>query len=124
MNTHRAVVEEFTQRVVSTLGDQVESVILYGSVARGDAGPESDIDILVICPDTKYCWDVVSDVADDIVYQNRYTLLVSEVCYSRADFVELRRIGAPFIKNVLDEGVPLHDNGTFSRSRDEVLAVV
>ena len=38
MNTHRAVVEEFTQRVVSTLGDQVESVILYGSVARGDAG--------------------------------------------------------------------------------------
>ena len=58
MNTHRAVVEEFTQRVVSTLGDQVESVILYGSVARGDAGPESDIDILVICPDTKYCWDV------------------------------------------------------------------
>ena len=124
MNTHRAVVEEFTQRVVSTLGDQVESVILYGSVARGDDGPESDIDILVICPDTKYCWDVVSDVADDIVYQNRYTLLVSEVCYSRADFVELRRIGAPFIKNVLDEGVPLHDNGTFSRSRDEALAVV
>ena len=72
VNTHRAVVEEFTQRVVSTLGDQVESVILYGSVARGDDGPESDIDILVVCPNTKYCWDGVSDVADDIVYQNGY----------------------------------------------------
>ena len=124
MTTHRAVAEEFTQRVVSTLGEQVESVILYGSVARGDAGPESDIDILVVCPSTNYCWDAVSGIADNIVHQNRYTLLVSEVCYSRTDFLELKRIGSPFIKNVLDEGVPLHDNGIFSRTRNEIFAVI
>ena len=99
-------------------------MILYGSVARGDAGPESDIDILVVCPGTKSCWDAVSSIADDIVHQNGYTLLVSEVCYSPADLLELNRIRSPFIKNVLVEGVPLHDNGIFSRTRDEILAVV
>ncbi len=124
MNTYSAVAEEFARRVVANLGEQVESVILYGSVARGDAGPESDIDILVVCPGAKSCWDAVSGIADDIVHQNGYSLLVSEVCYSRADFLEFNRIGSPFIKNVLDEGVPLHDNGIFSRSRDEILAVV
>jgi len=31
------------------LGDNLTSVVLFGSVARGQAGPESDIDLLVIC---------------------------------------------------------------------------
>lgn len=30
------------------LGDQIVSIALYGSVARGEAGPASDIDLLVI----------------------------------------------------------------------------
>ena len=61
MNTQSAVAEEFARRVVSTLGEQVESVILYGSVARGDAGPESDIDILVVGDDKRRLNDVSAD---------------------------------------------------------------
>src|SRR5512147_3289994 len=30
------------------LGDQLEAVYLYGSHARGDARPDSDIDVLVV----------------------------------------------------------------------------
>ena len=77
MNTHRAVAEEFARRVVSILGDQVESVILYGSVARGEAVPESDIDILVIGDDSCHLRDVTSEIAFDIDREGAFTFLIS-----------------------------------------------
>jgi len=31
------------------LGEKLVSVVLFGSVARGEAGPDSDIDLVVVC---------------------------------------------------------------------------
>jgi predicted nucleotidyltransferase len=45
------VLEDFTKRV-SDFAPEVQSVILFGSVARGQATPRSDIDILVITPNS------------------------------------------------------------------------
>jgi hypothetical protein len=49
------VVEPFRSAVLAaarcwnlTLGERLVSLVLFGSVARGDAGPTSDVDILVI----------------------------------------------------------------------------
>jgi uncharacterized protein len=38
------------QRLVATY--QPERIYLFGSTARGDSGPDSDYDILVVVPDT------------------------------------------------------------------------
>ncbi len=38
-----------TARIIS--GFQPERIILFGSYARGDAGPDSDVDLLVVMPD-------------------------------------------------------------------------
>jgi predicted nucleotidyltransferase len=35
-------------RLVEVYGDRLKGVVQYGSEARGDAGPESDIDILIL----------------------------------------------------------------------------
>ena len=40
---------EITQRLVATY--QPEMIYLFGSQARGDAGPDSDYDVLVVMPD-------------------------------------------------------------------------
>ncbi|MFB6245462.1 MAG: nucleotidyltransferase domain-containing protein [Candidatus Nanohaloarchaea archaeon] len=42
--------EKYAEKLYSDLGleDQIKSILLFGSVARGTAGPNSDIDILVL----------------------------------------------------------------------------
>lgn len=42
---HRAAFEAFAERVEQF--DTVQSVVLFGSVARGDHGVNSDVDILI-----------------------------------------------------------------------------
>lgn len=40
--------EEAKNRLEKTFGDRLGEVILYGSEARGEAGSDSDVDILVV----------------------------------------------------------------------------
>lgn len=42
------LLDHFVHQVQTTLGENVVSILLYGSVARGEAGPESDVDLLLI----------------------------------------------------------------------------
>ena len=44
------VIQEYLE-AVSRSGIRVTQVILFGSYARGDAQPDSDVDILVIAPE-------------------------------------------------------------------------
>ena len=44
-----AALKEVVRRLVEAY--QPERIYLFGSVARGDAGPDSDFDLLVIVPD-------------------------------------------------------------------------
>jgi predicted nucleotidyltransferase len=44
-----AVLDEIVRRLIEAY--QPEQIFLFGSIARGDAGPDSDYDLLVIVPD-------------------------------------------------------------------------
>ncbi len=46
---HSQIIEELVQRIVGAVHPL--RIILFGSVARGDVRPDSDIDVLVIVPD-------------------------------------------------------------------------
>jgi predicted nucleotidyltransferase len=48
-HTLRQLAEQYAVVAQTLLGDNLTSVVLYGSAARGEAGPTSDIDLLVIC---------------------------------------------------------------------------
>jgi predicted nucleotidyltransferase len=49
-------------------GDRLAQVLLYGSQARGDAGPESDIDLLVVLRDMGSPWDELRRM-DDLLWR-------------------------------------------------------
>lgn len=44
----RELASRYTELLRTLLGDRLISVVLYGSAARGDAGPTSDIDLLIV----------------------------------------------------------------------------
>ena len=44
----RPAAERYAEHLVSTLGDQLVAVALFGSVARSDAGAGSDVDLLIV----------------------------------------------------------------------------
>lgn len=50
MPDYRALAERFARRLKETHGDRIERVVLFGSVARGQHVPDSDIDLLVVTP--------------------------------------------------------------------------
>lgn len=49
--TYEPLLDCFVSLVQEALGDRVVSLILYGSVARGEARPESDVDVLLVLKD-------------------------------------------------------------------------
>ena len=46
-----AAAERYAALLEEHLGDRLVSVVLFGSVARGEAGPNSDLDLLIVAED-------------------------------------------------------------------------
>ena len=65
--TDRQAVEEFRRQIVKLLGRRLVAMKLFGSKARGDAGRDSDIDVLVIVDERvpEIC-DRIIDAAFDL----------------------------------------------------------
>jgi predicted nucleotidyltransferase len=47
-NVERVALDEYQARLTSEFPQQIVRLVLFGSKARGDAGPESDLDVLVV----------------------------------------------------------------------------
>ena len=45
---YKPLLDQFVRQLQTTLGENVVSIVLYGSVAREEAGPYSDVDLLLV----------------------------------------------------------------------------
>jgi predicted nucleotidyltransferase len=87
------------------LGDQFQSVILYGSQARGQARSDSDIDVLVVVRDESDYGDLIRRTSAAVsALSLQHDVVISRVFVSRERF---EREQTPFLLNVRREGVPL-----------------
>ncbi|MBI2184254.1 MAG: nucleotidyltransferase domain-containing protein [Thaumarchaeota archaeon] len=118
--SHQRTIAALKERVLSELRNSIDSLILYGSAARGEyRGIDSDIDILLIAEDrTKLTYEKARKIATEIDLENATATTL--VHLSRKEFEQnIKR--SPFLQNVLEEGVVLYDNGTFERFRESLL---
>jgi len=88
--------------------ERVTDVILFGSVARGDATFASDVDLLVLVEDAEG-W-VVRQRLYDLIYPVIPALGVdvSLIVIDRKRFIHMIGEGDPFALSVVREGVQLH----------------
>jgi len=65
MSRHREAFEEFAERAQEELGESLEKLVLYGSVARGEEREDSDVDVFVVI-DSEEDKEVVEELAFDV----------------------------------------------------------
>ena len=101
---YQEAVNEFARRALRRYGDKIDGIILFGSVARGEAKEESDIDILVVWKGDKLeGWDVIEDIAVDILLE--YEQFISVKIIYPQEYLGMMDMGSSFIQNIKKEGV-------------------
>ena len=103
-NKYQAAVNEFVRRALRRFEDKIDNIILFGSVARGEAKEDSDIDILVVWKGDKLeGWDVLEDIAVDILLE--YEQFISVKIIYPQEYLGMMDMGSSFIQNIKKEGV-------------------
>lgn len=103
MNNIDILISDLTLQLINIFtAPNVKEIILYGSVARGTATSESDIDIAVILDDyTDKMHDEMIDFVVDL--ELKYNKVISVLLIYNKQFNEWGNI-APFFQNIKKDG--------------------
>ena len=102
------IIHDFAKSVRKMMGNSLDSVIVYGSYARGDYSELSDIDVMLLVSlgeeEIKEISDQISDLAFD--FMMKYGVDISPVITNIEHF-NYWVDNLPYYRNVRDEGVRL-----------------
>ena len=99
------LLNELKVSLVGIYGDRLFSLILFGSQARGEANPNSDVDVMAVLDDSVNVIEERSRLSDmSWHYLMKYDELVSIVPMSKARFL---RGEISFLRVVKREGIEI-----------------
>jgi predicted nucleotidyltransferase len=98
----REALRAFTQRMVERFAPQ--KVILFGSMARGEASWDSDADILVVMPFEGRAFDKIVEIRTTC----RAGFPLDLLLWRPEELAPRYRWGDPIIREALDHGEVLH----------------
>ena len=97
------LVRRLKARLAEAYGDRFAGVVLYGSYARGEAGPDSDVDVLVLLDGPVDRWAEIGPLAAVAVEVEEGTgEMLSLVAVDREEAAAPER---RFLKRALSEGL-------------------
>ncbi len=94
-----SALKDIIQEVV---GDEVKAVIVFGSVGRGQSGPDSDVDLAVIAAKG---WDDRARIEE--LVRTRLGNNCDVLSFTPAEFARLAAQDEPVVAAILADGVPL-----------------
>jgi predicted nucleotidyltransferase len=92
--------------------EKVDKILLFGSEATGTAGPDSDIDLLVVL-DSEVMPASFRERSDNYLQISRAIRKIEKrypidlLVYTRPEFEMLKESGSMFVRRVLREGIEL-----------------
>jgi predicted nucleotidyltransferase len=96
------ILVEFKNALVQHYGERLAGLICYGSVARGEAGPESDVDLALILKGEVQPSGEIDRVVDLLADFNlRHGVLISLIPVDQETW---EKTEGPFWRNVRREG--------------------
>jgi predicted nucleotidyltransferase len=105
---HTQLLEVFRQRLLDALPTYIRHIIVFGSQARGEATPASDVDVLVIVRDSSpWVTERIRQIRYEVMEEYHFVPLLSLVILDEADSEELRSRGSGLLRNIEREGVTL-----------------
>jgi len=101
----QAILKELRARFERLYGDRLVTMVLYGSQARGDAEPGSDIDVLVVLRGpVEPCTEIGRTIDDVAGLSLEHDVSIACVFVSEQEYTAG---GSPLLLNVRREGVPV-----------------
>ncbi len=106
MGSRPAILQELKRSVKSFLGDQLISMVLFGSMARGDYHDESDVDVAIIVRGLTR--KLKSQILDEVAkLELEHHMPVSVLVLSDEEFDHLKKRERRIALDIEREGIPL-----------------
>jgi len=108
---YTGLLDEIALALVGGIGPELRSIVLFGSLATGQASVSSDVDLLIITkrPEAEY-----GEVPHEIDRRaSFFQTLVEKHWYSVSQFEEGYLKGDDVVLNAIRDGILIHDDGYF-----------
>ncbi len=96
------IAKKFADDLKQKFGDNITSIILFGSVAKRKETKESDIDLLVISKKR-----IFKDLKEPIGKILKQDVVPEVINLSVSEFDEMKHRGSPFYFTIQEEGVKI-----------------
>jgi len=102
----RALIEEFKRRLPTDIVPHIRLMIMYGSRARGDAGQDSDLDLVALVDENNAALEQrLDDIAYDLMWDHDFKPIISLKVFSEERFRSAAAKGYSYYRTIEREGI-------------------
>lgn len=103
MPKEKKALKEYKNILTKKFPEEIISITLFGSKARGDSHKESDLDTLIAVKEKNpYLWNTIVDYSTDLLLKYE-DILISPKIRSKKELNQQ----SPFLENIKREGIEL-----------------
>ena len=104
----RLLIEEFKRRLPTDIALHIRQMIMYGSRARGDAGVDSDLDLVALVDENSPALEqTLDDIAYNLMWDHDFKPIISLKVFSEERFRRAAAKGYSYYRTIEREGVTI-----------------